>query len=159
MRIFLTFVLLFFDNILWNGPPYPWRTHISKFGLGHHDVGEPKNTGKQSRVEMAGPVARRSGASGRGGLANGWVRWRANEFGLSQGGQRFSWYAGYIQSRKCGNRTLLNTEKIICSWLSETKIRAKVILASKIEGKADITKFIEPQEFRKELYISGLQGV
>jgi len=51
-----------------------------------------------------------------------------------------------------------NTEKIIGSWFQKNQNRAKVILASKIAGKADITKFIRTTGFRKDALISAVEG-
>ncbi|WP_047417092.1 aldo/keto reductase [Cellulophaga sp. Hel_I_12] len=51
-----------------------------------------------------------------------------------------------------------NTEKIIGSWFQKNQNRDKVILASKIAGKADMTKFIRTTGFQKDALISAVEG-
>ncbi|NER10211.1 Predicted oxidoreductase [Muriicola jejuensis] len=50
------------------------------------------------------------------------------------------------------------TEKIIGNWFVKTGNRDKVVLASKIAGKAEFTKFIRTTGFRKESLIEAVHG-
>jgi aryl-alcohol dehydrogenase-like predicted oxidoreductase len=50
------------------------------------------------------------------------------------------------------------TEKIIGTWFKKTGNRDKIILASKIAGKADFTKFIRTTGFRRESIIEAVEG-
>lgn len=50
------------------------------------------------------------------------------------------------------------TEKIIGSWFKKTGKRDKIVLASKIAGKADFTKFIRTTGFKKESLIEAVNG-
>ncbi len=50
------------------------------------------------------------------------------------------------------------TEKIIGNWFVKTGNRDKVVLASKIAGKADFTKFIRTTGFKKESLIEAVHG-
>ncbi len=50
------------------------------------------------------------------------------------------------------------TEEIIGSWFKKTGNREKVVLASKIAGKADFTKFIRTTGFSKESIIDAVDG-
>lgn len=51
-----------------------------------------------------------------------------------------------------------NTEKIIGSWFKKTGNRDKVVLASKIAGKADFTKFIRTTGFNRASIIEAVEG-
>lgn len=50
------------------------------------------------------------------------------------------------------------TEKIIGNWFRKTGKRDKVVLASKIAGKAAFTKFIRTTGFKKESLIEAVNG-
>lgn len=50
------------------------------------------------------------------------------------------------------------TEKIIGSWFKKNGNRDKVVLASKIAGKADFTKFIRTTGFTRASIIEALEG-
>lgn len=50
------------------------------------------------------------------------------------------------------------TEKIIGSWFKKTGKRDHIVLASKIAGKADFTKFIRTTGFKKESLIEAVNG-
>lgn len=50
------------------------------------------------------------------------------------------------------------TEKIIGTWFKKNGNRDKVVLASKIAGKADFTKFIRTTGFTRESIIDALEG-
>ncbi len=50
------------------------------------------------------------------------------------------------------------TEKIIGTWFAKTGNRDKVVLASKIAGKAAFTKFIRTTGFKKESLIEAVNG-
>ena len=50
------------------------------------------------------------------------------------------------------------TEKIIGTWFKKSGKRDKVILASKIAGKADFTKFIRTTGFSRESIIEAVEG-
>jgi aryl-alcohol dehydrogenase-like predicted oxidoreductase len=50
------------------------------------------------------------------------------------------------------------TEKIIGTWFKKKKNRDKIILASKIAGKADFTKFIRTTGFTRESIIEAVEG-
>ena len=51
-----------------------------------------------------------------------------------------------------------NTEKIIGTWFKKNKNRDKVILASKIAGKAEFTKFIRTTGFNRASIIEAVEG-
>lgn len=51
-----------------------------------------------------------------------------------------------------------DTEKIIGTWFKKTGNRDKIILASKIAGKAEFTKFIRTTGFRRESLIEAVNG-
>lgn len=51
-----------------------------------------------------------------------------------------------------------HTEKIIGNWFKETGNREKIVLASKIAGNGDYTKFIRSTGFRKEAIITAVEG-
>ncbi len=51
-----------------------------------------------------------------------------------------------------------DTEKIIGNWFKKTGNRDKVILASKIAGKADFTRFIRTTGFSRESIIQAVEG-
>ncbi|NAS12590.1 NADP(H)-dependent aldo-keto reductase [Poritiphilus flavus] len=51
-----------------------------------------------------------------------------------------------------------DTEKIIGTWFKKTGNRDKVILASKIAGKAEFTKFIRTTGFKRESIIEAVNG-
>ncbi len=51
-----------------------------------------------------------------------------------------------------------DTEKIIGTWFKKTGNRDKVILASKIAGKAEFTKFIRTTGFTRESIIEAVNG-
>ena len=51
-----------------------------------------------------------------------------------------------------------NTEKIIGTWFKKNGNRDKVVLASKIAGKADFTKFIRTTGFTRASIIEALEG-
>lgn len=51
-----------------------------------------------------------------------------------------------------------NTEKIIGTWFKNSGNRDKVILASKIVGKAEFTKFIRTTGFSRESIIEAVEG-
>lgn len=51
-----------------------------------------------------------------------------------------------------------DTEKIIGNWFKNTGKRDKIILASKIAGKAEFTKFIRTTGFRRESLIDAVEG-
>jgi len=53
---------------------------------------------------------------------------------------------------------LSNTEKIIGTWFKKTGNRDKVVLASKIAGKADFTKFIRTTGFTRDSIIEAVEG-
>ncbi len=53
---------------------------------------------------------------------------------------------------------LSNTEKIIGSWFKKSGNRDKVVLASKIAGKADFTKFIRTSGFSRASIIEAVEG-
>jgi len=50
------------------------------------------------------------------------------------------------------------TEKIIGNWFQKTGNREKVILGTKIAGKAEFTKFIRTTGFTREAIISAVEG-
>lgn len=50
------------------------------------------------------------------------------------------------------------TEKIIGTWFKKNGNRDKVVLASKIAGRADFTKFIRTTGFTRESIIEALEG-
>ncbi|MCL4147588.1 UNVERIFIED_CONTAM: hypothetical protein GTU68_032109 [Idotea baltica] len=50
------------------------------------------------------------------------------------------------------------TEKIIGSWFKKTGNRDKIVLASKIAGNGDYTKFIRSTGFSRESIISAVEG-
>ncbi|WP_149304257.1 NADP(H)-dependent aldo-keto reductase [Pareuzebyella sediminis] len=50
------------------------------------------------------------------------------------------------------------TEKIIGSWFSKNGNRDKIILASKIAGKAEMTKFIRTTGFSRESIVEAVEG-
>ncbi len=50
------------------------------------------------------------------------------------------------------------TEKIIGTWFKKTGNRDKIVLASKIAGKADFTKFIRTTGFRRDSLIEAVEG-
>jgi len=50
------------------------------------------------------------------------------------------------------------TEKIIGNWFKKTGKRDKIVLASKIAGKAAFTKFIRTTGFKKESLIEAVNG-
>ncbi len=50
------------------------------------------------------------------------------------------------------------TEKIIGSWFKKTGKRDKIVLTSKIAGKANFTKFIRTTGFKKESLIEAVNG-
>jgi aryl-alcohol dehydrogenase-like predicted oxidoreductase len=51
-----------------------------------------------------------------------------------------------------------NTEKIIGTWFKKSGNRDKIILASKIAGKADNTKFIRTTGFKRSSLIEAVDG-
>lgn len=51
-----------------------------------------------------------------------------------------------------------NTEKIIGTWFKKTGNRDKVVLATKIAGKAPFTKFIRTTGFTRESIIEAVEG-
>jgi aryl-alcohol dehydrogenase-like predicted oxidoreductase len=51
-----------------------------------------------------------------------------------------------------------NTEKIIGTWFKKTRNREKVVLASKIAGKAEFSKFIRTTGFRRESIIDAVHA-
>lgn len=51
-----------------------------------------------------------------------------------------------------------HTEKIIGNWFNKTGNRDKVVLASKIAGNGDYTKFIRTTGFSRESIISAVEG-
>ncbi|MBT8184826.1 MAG: NADP(H)-dependent aldo-keto reductase [Eudoraea sp.] len=51
-----------------------------------------------------------------------------------------------------------DTEKIIGTWFKKTGKREKVVLASKIAGKAEFTKFIRTTGFSKSAIIEAVEG-
>jgi aryl-alcohol dehydrogenase-like predicted oxidoreductase len=51
-----------------------------------------------------------------------------------------------------------NTEKIIGTWFKKTRNRDKVILASKIAGKAEFSKFIRTTGFNRESIIDAVHA-
>ncbi len=51
-----------------------------------------------------------------------------------------------------------HTEKIIGTWFKKTGNRDKVVLASKIAGRAEFTKFIRTTGFTRESIISAVEG-
>lgn len=51
-----------------------------------------------------------------------------------------------------------NTEKIIGTWFKKTGHRDKIILASKIAGKAEFTKFIRTTGIHRESIIEAVEG-
>ena len=51
-----------------------------------------------------------------------------------------------------------DTEKIIGSWFKKTGNRDKIILASKIAGKAEFTKYIRTTGFNKSSIIEAVEG-
>ena len=51
-----------------------------------------------------------------------------------------------------------DTEKIIGSWFKKTGKRDKIVLASKIAGKADFTKFIRTTGFKRDSLIEAVNG-
>lgn len=51
-----------------------------------------------------------------------------------------------------------NTEKIIGTWFKKTGNRDKVILASKIAGKAEFTKFIRTTGINRDSIIEAVEG-
>ena len=51
-----------------------------------------------------------------------------------------------------------DTEKIIGNWFKKTGNRDKIILGTKIAGKADFTKFIRSTGFRRETLIEAVEG-
>lgn len=51
-----------------------------------------------------------------------------------------------------------NTEKIIGTWFKKTGNRDKVVLATKIAGKAEFTKFIRTTGFSREAIIEAVEG-
>ena len=51
-----------------------------------------------------------------------------------------------------------HTEKIIGNWFQKTGNRDKVILASKIAGNGDYTKFIRTTGFAREAIIAAVEG-
>lgn len=51
-----------------------------------------------------------------------------------------------------------DTEKIIGSWFTKTGNRDKVILGSKIAGKADFTKFIRTTGFDRDSIVEAVEG-
>ena len=51
-----------------------------------------------------------------------------------------------------------DTEKIIGNWFKKTGNRDKIILGTKIAGKADFTKFIRSTGFRRESLIEAVEG-
>ncbi len=51
-----------------------------------------------------------------------------------------------------------DTEKIIGSWFKKTGKRDKIVLASKIAGKAEFTKFIRTTGFKKDSLIEAVNG-
>ncbi len=50
------------------------------------------------------------------------------------------------------------TEKIIGNWFKKTGKRDKIVLASKIAGKAEFTKFIRSTGFKKESLVEAVNG-
>ena len=50
------------------------------------------------------------------------------------------------------------TEKIIGNWFAKNKNRDKIVLASKIAGKADFTKYIRTTGFSRESIIEAVNG-
>ncbi len=50
------------------------------------------------------------------------------------------------------------TEKIIGTWFQKKRIRDKIILATKIAGKAEFTNFIRTTGFSKESLINAVEG-
>jgi len=50
------------------------------------------------------------------------------------------------------------TEEIIGSWFKKTGNRDKIILASKIAGRAEFTKFIRTSGFKREAIIEAVEG-
>ncbi|MEM1339685.1 MAG: aldo/keto reductase [Bacteroidota bacterium] len=51
------------------------------------------------------------------------------------------------------------TEEFIGSWFTKTGNRDKIILATKIAGRADFTKFIRTTGFSKESIITAVEGI
>jgi aryl-alcohol dehydrogenase-like predicted oxidoreductase len=51
-----------------------------------------------------------------------------------------------------------STERIIGSWFKKTGLRDKIILASKIAGKAGFTKHIRDQIYTKEAFVGAVEG-
>jgi aryl-alcohol dehydrogenase-like predicted oxidoreductase len=51
-----------------------------------------------------------------------------------------------------------DTEKIIGNWFKKTGKRDKIVLASKIAGKAEFTKFIRTTGFKKDSLIEAVNG-
>jgi len=51
-----------------------------------------------------------------------------------------------------------DTEKIIGTWFKKTGNRDKIVLATKIAGKADFAKFIRETGFTKESIINAVEG-
>lgn len=51
-----------------------------------------------------------------------------------------------------------DTERIIGNWFKKTGNRDKIVLASKIAGKADFTKFIRETGFVKEAIVEAVEG-
>ncbi|MBU2995666.1 aldo/keto reductase [Cellulophaga baltica] len=51
-----------------------------------------------------------------------------------------------------------NTEKIIGTWFEKNKNRDKVVLATKIAGRAEMTKFIRSNGFDREALVNAVNG-
>lgn len=51
-----------------------------------------------------------------------------------------------------------HTEKIIGNWFKKTKKRDQIVLASKIAGKADFTKFIRTTGFHRDSLVEAING-
>ncbi|MGB5553797.1 MAG: NADP(H)-dependent aldo-keto reductase [Flavobacteriaceae bacterium] len=51
-----------------------------------------------------------------------------------------------------------DTEKIIGTWFKKTRNRDKIVLATKIAGKAEFSKFIRETGFTKEAIINAVEG-
>lgn len=51
-----------------------------------------------------------------------------------------------------------DTEKIIGNWFQKNRNRSKVVLATKIAGKAEMSKFIRTTGFSREALITAVEG-
>ena len=92
-----------------------------------------------------------------------WGRQNTEEEGLEQMDYAFEQGVNFFDTAElypvpAQPDTYADTERIIGNWFKKTGNRDKVILASKIAGRGDYTKFIRTTGFSRESLINAVEG-